>query len=114
MTGGQSSRGGECFTAECARAEAFLFVTRELNRSLPAVLKSAIDWGLQADGAQCLARQAERHERHLARRNRDRCRLAALHQIIGVLGASVVGGEAYVLLSRDVFDAEGIGWNIAP
>jgi chromate reductase len=33
------------FTAEVASVPALLFVTPEHNRSLPAVLKNAIDWG---------------------------------------------------------------------
>ena len=33
------------FTREIAAAKALLFVTPEHNRSLPAVLKNAIDWG---------------------------------------------------------------------
>ena len=33
------------FTAEVAGVPAVLFVTPEHNRSLPAVLKNAIDWG---------------------------------------------------------------------
>ena len=33
------------FTAQCARADAFFIVTPEHNRSLPAALKNALDWG---------------------------------------------------------------------
>lgn len=33
------------FKAELAAADAVLFVTPEHNRSIPAVLKNAIDWG---------------------------------------------------------------------
>src|SRR5579859_5027301 len=35
----------ERFNEEVARADAVLIVTPEHNRSLPAVLKNAIDWG---------------------------------------------------------------------
>ncbi len=38
------------FTADVASLPALLFVTPEHNRSLPAVLKNAIDWGSKPTG----------------------------------------------------------------
>src|SRR5262245_26028455 len=38
------------FKDEIARADAVLFVTPEHNRSIPAVLKNAIDWGARPYG----------------------------------------------------------------
>ena len=95
------------FTAECARAQAFLFVMPEFNRSLPAVLKNAIDWGSKPiehnvwrdkpaamSGTSPGAIGTAVGQQHL-------------RQILGILGASVVGGEAYLPFNRDLLDAEG-------
>lgn len=95
------------FTAECARAEAFLLVMPEYNRSLPAVLKNAIDWGskpmdknvwrdkpVAMSGTSPGAIGTAAGQQHL-------------RQILGILSASVVGGEAYLPFSKDLFDADG-------
>jgi len=84
------------FTAAVAACDALLFVTPEHNRSLPAVLKNAIDWGSKPSD-----------------KNVWRDKVAAitgtspgaigtavgqqhLRQILGILGVTVMGGEAYV------------------
>ena len=95
------------FTAECERAEAFLFVMPEYNRSLPAVLKNAIDWGSKP-----IERNVWR-DKPAAMTGTSPGAIGTavgqqhLRQILGILGAAVVGGEAYLPFSRDVFDAEG-------
>ena len=85
------------FKAELAGSDALLFVTPEHSRSIPAVLKNAIDWGARpwgknswpgkpaaiigtADGAICTA-VAQQH----------------LRAVLGSgLGMHVMGGEAYI------------------
>ena len=57
------------FKAEVEASDALLFVTPEHNRSIPAVLKNAIDWGGAALRQDLLAGQAGRHHRHLRRRH---------------------------------------------
>ncbi|KAA2284858.1 NADPH-dependent FMN reductase [Arenimonas fontis] len=94
------------FTAELARAEAILIVTPEHNRSIPAVLKNAIDWGSKpADrnvwrdkvvaitGASPGAIGTAVGQQHL-------------RQVLGALGALVVGGEAYVSFKPDLVEAD--------
>ena len=95
------------FTADVARYPALLFVSPEHNRSLPAVLKNAIDWGSKP-----------------TEQNVWRGRTAAitgtsygvigtavgqqhLRQILGILGMTVMGGEAYISFRPDPVDAEG-------
>ena len=60
------------FKAEIERADALLFVTPEHNRSIPAVLKNAIDWGARPYGRNSWAAKPAAIRRHLTRRNRYR------------------------------------------
>jgi chromate reductase, NAD(P)H dehydrogenase (quinone) len=92
------------FTQEVASADALLVVTPEFNRSLPAVLKNAIDWGSKP-----------------VERNVWKGKVAAitgtspgaigtaigqqhLRQILGVLGSLVIGGEAYITFKPDLIE----------
>jgi chromate reductase len=95
------------FTAECERADAFLFVMPEFNRSLPAVLKNAIDWGSKP-----MERNVWRDKPTAITGTSPGAIGTAvgqqhLRQILGILGASVVGGEAYLPFSGDLFDTDG-------
>jgi chromate reductase, NAD(P)H dehydrogenase (quinone) len=95
------------FTAEVAACDALLFVTPEHNRSVTAVLKNAIDWGSKP-----------------TEHNVWRGRIAAitgtspgaigtavgqqhLRQILGILGMTVMGGEAYISFKPEPVDADG-------
>ena len=95
------------FTADVARYPALLFVTPEHNRSVPAVLKNAIDWGSKP-----------------TERNVWRGKVAAitgtsfgaigtalgqqhLRQILAILGVLVMGGEAYISFRPDPVDDDG-------
>ncbi len=95
------------FTAEVGALPALLFVTPEHNRSIPAVLKNAIDWGSKptdknvwrgkvaaitgtANGAIGTA-VAQQH----------------LRAILGDVGTLVMGGEAYVTFKPEPVDTEG-------
>ena len=95
------------FTTEVASVPALLFVTPEHNRSIPAVLKNAIDWGSKPTDKQVW-----------------RGRIAAitgtsfgvigtavgqqhLRQILGILSMTVMGGEAYISFKPDPVDNDG-------
>lgn len=95
------------FTAEVAAVPALLFVSPEHNRSVTALLKNAIDWGSKPSDEQVW-----------------RGRVAAitgtsfgvigtavgqqhLRQILGILGMTVMGGEAYVTFKPDPVDRAG-------
>jgi chromate reductase len=95
------------FRAEIASADGVLVVTPEHNRSIPAVLKNAIDWvSKPADqnawrgkpvvitGTSPGAIGTAVGQQHL-------------RQILGVLGAVVMGGEAYVSFKPGLIEADG-------
>jgi chromate reductase len=95
------------FKAELAAAEGVLVVTPEHSRSVPAVLKNAIDWGARPWGKNSWAGKtaaitgtspgaigtavAQQHLRHM----------------LGVLGALVMGGETYITFKPDLVDENG-------
>ena len=95
------------FTSEVATFPALLFVTPEHNRSVPAVLKNAIDWGSKPTD-----------------KNVWRGKVAAitgtsfgaigtavgqqhLRQILAILGVLVLGGEAYISFRPEPVDDDG-------
>ncbi|MGP0089286.1 MAG: NADPH-dependent FMN reductase [Xanthobacteraceae bacterium] len=96
------------FKSEIAAADGLLFVTPEHNRSIPAVLKNAVDWGARPYGKNSWNGKpaaitgaspgaigtavAQQHLRH----------------ILGVLGALVMGGEAYISFKPGLIDASGV------
>ncbi len=93
------------FTAEVAAADAVAVVMPEHNRSLPAVLKNAIDWGskpgnvwrgkpVSITGTTPGAIGTAVGQQHL-------------RQILGILGGVVQGGEAYIQFKPDLIGADG-------
>jgi len=92
------------FKVSVEQAAALLFVSPEHNRSIPAVLKNAVDWGTRPYGRNSWAGKgvaiigtspgaigtaiAQQHLRH----------------VLGDLGALVMGGEAYVTFKPDLID----------
>jgi len=95
------------FKSEVASTDGLLFVTPEHNRSIPTILKNAIDWGARPYG-----------------QNSWNGKLAAitgtspgaigtaiaqqhLRQVLGDLGVLVMGGEAYVSFKPGLIDADG-------
>jgi chromate reductase, NAD(P)H dehydrogenase (quinone) len=94
------------FTNEVGTADAALFVTPEHNRSIPAVLKNAIDWGssptdrnvwkgkpVAITGTSPGAIGTAVGQQHL-------------RQILGILGSLVMGGEAYISFRPDLIDSD--------
>lgn len=95
------------FVGEVASSAGVLLVTPEHNRSLPAVLKNAIDWGSKPMDANVWA------DKPVAISGTSPGAIGAalaqihLRQILGVLGAQVLGGEAYMQFKPDLVDAGG-------
>lgn len=96
------------FKSNIDRADGVIFVTPEHNRSIPAVLKNAIDWGGLPPGQNSWAEKpvfitgtspgaiasalAQQHLRHV---------------LGSFLGALVLGGEAYITFKPDLVNAQG-------
>ena len=104
---GERSASVNRFTSEIGTADAVLIVTPEHNRSLPAVLKNAIDWGskpmdknvwfnkpVAITGTSPGAMGPALAQQHL-------------RQIMGILGSVVLGGEAYIQFKPELITAEG-------
>ena len=95
------------FKAEIAAADALLFVTPEHNRSIPALLKNAIDWGARPYG------QNSWSGKPAAITGASPGALGAamaqthLRQVLGILGVLVMGGEAYITFKPGLVDANG-------
>ncbi|MCX5042375.1 NAD(P)H-dependent oxidoreductase [Aldersonia sp. NBC_00410] len=96
------------FTDAVRNCDSVFIVMPEFNRSLPAVLKNAIDWGSKPQpenvwldkpvgmtGISPGAIGTAVGQQHL-------------RQILGVLGAAVVGGEAYLTNRPELFDPAGM------
>ena len=95
------------FKSEVAASDALLFVTPEHNRSIPAVLKNAIDWGARPWGktswpgkpAAIIGTSGGAISTAIAQQH--------LRAVLGNLGLHVVGGEAYIQFKPDLVDAQG-------
>ena len=94
------------FKAEIEGSDAVLFVTPEHSRSMPAVLKNAIDWGMRpwgkgsypgkpaavigASGGVISTAVVQQH----------------LKSVLGAIGMNVIGGEAYIQFKPEMIDAD--------
>ncbi len=95
------------FKSAVEASDAILFVTPEHSRSIPAVLKNAIDWGARpwgktswpgrpaavtgASGGGIATAIAQNH----------------LRTVLAAQGLHVMGGEAYIQFKPDLVDADG-------
>jgi chromate reductase len=95
------------FKSEIAAADGLLFVTPEHNRSIPTVLKNAIDWGARPYG------QNSWNGKPAAITGTSPGAIGAaiaqqhLRQVLGNLGVLVMGGKAYVSFKPGLIDADG-------
>lgn len=94
------------FKSEVEGSDALLFVTPEHSRSIPAVLKNAIDWGARPWGktswpgkpAAVLGTSGGVISTAVAQQH--------LKAMLSALGLHIVGGEAYVQFKPEMIDAE--------
>jgi len=84
------------FVAACARADGVLFVTPEFNRSLPGVLKNAIDWGSRPPDKNVWRDKPVASCGTTPGAIGTSAAQLHLRQVLGALNAFFLGGEAYL------------------
>lgn len=93
------------FGEEIAKNDAVLMVTPEYNRSIPALLKNAIDWGSRPIG-----KGAWRKPIAITGTTPGAIGTAAVQQhlraIMGDIGGSVLPGEVYFAFKAELFDEQ--------
>jgi chromate reductase, NAD(P)H dehydrogenase (quinone) len=95
------------FKAEIAEADALLVVTSEHNRSIPTVLKNAIDWGARPYGRNSWAGKPAAITGTSPGAIGAAVAQQHLRQVLGNLGALVMGGEAYITFKPGLIDDTG-------
>jgi len=96
------------FKSELAAADGALVVTPEHNRSIPAVLKNAIDWGARPYGQNAWAGKVVALTGTSPGVISTALAQQHLRQVLGSsLGALVMGGEAYVAFKPGLVDEAG-------
>ncbi len=95
------------FTEAVAACVGVIAVTPEYNRSIPAILKNAIDWGSKPLDRNVWANKPAA----LAGTSPGAIGTAVgqqhLRQILGVLGSVVMGGECYIRFQDEGFISPG-------
>lgn len=92
------------FIAQTIQADAILIVMPEHNRSIPALLKNAIDWGSRPTA------QSVWRGKPVAITGTSPGAIGTaigqqhLRQILGAIGSLVMGGEAYITYRQDLID----------
>jgi len=95
------------FTEQCREVDGFFFVMPEHNRSVPALLKNALDWGSMPKGASVWL------DKPCAMTGTSPGAVGTgigqqhLRQILAICGATVMGGEAYLSFHPELIAADG-------
>lgn len=95
------------FKQDIARADGVLFVTPEHDRSIPAVLKNAIDWGARPYGTSVWADKPAFITGTSPGAIGSALAQQHLRNILVSLGAILLGGEAYVTFKPNLIDEHG-------
>jgi chromate reductase len=96
------------FKAEAKASDALLFVTPEHNRSVPALLKNAIDWGSRPYGTSIWTGKPAATAGASGGGVSSAIAQTHLRQILGnFVGMHIMGGEAYIQFKPDLIDAQG-------
>ena len=89
-----------------ADADAVLFVTPEHSRSIPAVLKNAIDWGARPWGKNSWTGKLAAVTGTSAGAIGAAIAQQHLRAVLGDLGMVLMGGEAYITYKPEMVDAK--------
>jgi len=92
---------------ELAQADAILIVTPEHDRSIPALLKNAVDWGARPWGRNSWADKPVFITGASPGAIGSALAQHHLRSIMTGLGATLLGGEAYITFKPDLVDAHG-------
>ncbi len=92
---------------EIAKADGVLFVTPEHNRSIPTVLKNAIDWGARPFGTSVWPGKPGFITGTSPGAIGTALVQANLRTVMLGLGMTLLGGESYVQFKPNLFDDEG-------
>jgi chromate reductase, NAD(P)H dehydrogenase (quinone) len=95
------------FKSELARADGVLIVTPEHDRSIPAVLKNAVDWGARPYGKNSWAGKPAFITGTSPGAIGSAIAQQHLRAVMISLGVILLGGEAYVTFKPDLVDAQG-------
>jgi len=95
------------FKGEIEAADGVLFVTPEHSRSIPTVLKNAIDWGARPWGKNSWTGKVVAVTGTSPGAISTALAQQHLRQIIGAQGALLMGGEFYIQFKEGLVDAAG-------
>jgi len=95
------------FKTDVESSDALLFVTPEHNRSLPAVLKNAIDWGGRPYGKTSWPGKPAAVTGTSPGAIGSAIAQQHLKTVLANQGLHLLGGEAYILFKPDLIDAQG-------
>ena len=92
------------FKSEIAAADGIVFVTPEHNRSIPAVLKNALDWGTRPWGKNSWAGKLAAVTGTSPGAVGTALAQQHLRQILGAQGVLLMGGETYITFKPGLID----------
>jgi chromate reductase, NAD(P)H dehydrogenase (quinone) len=95
------------FKSEIARADGVLIVTPEHDRSIPAVLKNAVDWGARPYGKNSWAGKPTFITGTSPGAIGSAIAQQHLRSVMVSLGTILLGGEAYVTFKPNLVDDQG-------
>jgi chromate reductase, NAD(P)H dehydrogenase (quinone) len=94
------------FKEEAAKQDAYLILTPEYNRSIPAVLKNAIDWGSKPQGTSVWPKPTVIGGTSIGTIGTAAAQ-QHLRSIMGTLGALVMPSDLYLFFKPDMIDDNG-------
>jgi len=95
------------FKNEIGNADGVLIVTPEHDRSIPAVLKNAVDWGARPYGKNCWAGKPGFITGTSPGAIGTALAQIHLRPIMTGLGMILLGGEAYITFKPNLIDSDG-------